>query len=443
MAKNSVIVTFSMFLFLMLPGYTLAGDYKLPDTGIDKCYDNDSEITCPYPGQPFYGQDAQYDGPQPSYQDNGDGTVTDLNTGLVWQQGDGQNVTRRTWEDALDYCEGLTLAGHSDWRLSNRRELMSIVDYSRENPTIDTQRFSDCRSSNYWSSSTSAFDTNEAWFVSFLSGIVFPHTKATYTYYVRCVRGGPTPAPSFHDNGNGTVSDSGTGLMWQQGDGQNVTRRTWEDALDYCEGLSLGEHSDWRLPNVRELESIVDSDHINPCINTTYFPDCRSSVYWSSSASTSLYATWDVYFWTGHVFDTNRTDQDYVRCVRTEPSISLDIKANGQDGPIAVTPSDPVSIEISLDPGYKAAQNADWWVVENGPDGWSYYDVIGGSWLFLPGLSVTYQGPLFNFASFGVLNTSGLPVGTYSFYFGVDMNVNGLLDFDQLYYDGVVVNVTQ
>lgn len=123
--------------------------------------------------------------------------------------------------------------------------------------------------------------------------------------------------------------------------------------------------------------------------------------------------------------------------------IAPDIKANGSDSAITVSSGSPVSITIALDPGDETGQNADWWVVENWPDGWSYYDVIGGSWLFLPGLSVTYQGPLFNFASFGVLNTSGLPVGTYIFYFGVDMNMNGSLDFDQLYFDGVVVNVTQ
>jgi hypothetical protein len=119
-----------------------------------------------------------------------------------------------------------------------------------------------------------------------------------------------------------------------------------------------------------------------------------------------------------------------------------DIKANGSDSAITVSSGLPVSITIALDPGDDSGQNADWWVVKNGPDGWSYYDVIGGSWLFLPGLSVTYQGPLFNFASFGILNTSALPVGTNTFYFGVDMNMNASLDFDQLYYDGVVVNVT-
>jgi hypothetical protein len=119
------------------------------------------------------------------------------------------------------------------------------------------------------------------------------------------------------------------------------------------------------------------------------------------------------------------------------------IKANGQEGFVYVAQGSPVSITIALDPGDEAGQNADWWVAENGPGGWFYYDVIGGSWSFLPGLSVTYQGPLFNLSSLEVLNTSGLPVGTYIFYFGVDMNMNASLDSDQLYYDSVVVNITQ
>ena len=83
---------------------------------------------------------------------------------------------------------------------------------------------------------------------------------------------------AFHDNGNGTVSDSVTGLMWQQGDGQNDDGgRTWEEALGYCENLSLGGHSDWRLPNVRELETLVAWDRYDPAIDTMYFPECRSS----------------------------------------------------------------------------------------------------------------------------------------------------------------------
>jgi len=322
MMTNSLVVSISMFLFLMLPGYALAGDYQLPDTGIDKCYDNHSEITCPSPGEPFYGQDAQYDGPPLSYQDNGDGTVSDLNTGLMWQQSD--DGTTRTWQGACDYCEALALplGGYSDWRLPNRRELMSIVDYSRFKPPIDTEYFPDCRWSYYWSGSTYVANSPFAWYVVFLYGSVYHYGKAHHGY-VRCVRGGPTPAPSFHDNENGTVSDSETGLMWQQGDGQNKndSGRTWEEALDYCESLNLAGYSDWRLPNVRNLESIVDWNRYNPAIDTKFFSDCLSSFYWSSSTNTyySFYA-WSVGFGYGYVDDGNGTYGNYVRCVRGGPS---------------------------------------------------------------------------------------------------------------------------
>jgi len=170
----------------------LAGEYKLPDTGQHTCYDGyGNVISCPSPGEPFYGQDAQYEGPQPAYQDNGDGTVTDLNTGLMWQQSD--NGTVREWQEACNYCDGLTLAGHSDWRIPDRRELVSIVDYGRYYPVINP--VFDCNSYHYWSGSTYAFKPDgrgggQRWRVSFDYGYVTDYHEG-YRYYVRCVRGGP------------------------------------------------------------------------------------------------------------------------------------------------------------------------------------------------------------------------------------------------------------
>ncbi len=104
--------------------------------------------------------------------DNGDGTVTDTSTGLMWQQSDSQNYdngvyTPRTWEQALDYCETLTLADHDDWRLPTIKELRSLVDYSRYNPAIDTVKFPGALSSWYWSSTTHAYNVNYAWGVGF------------------------------------------------------------------------------------------------------------------------------------------------------------------------------------------------------------------------------------------------------------------------------------
>ena len=89
------------------------------------------------------------------------------------------------------------------------------------------------------------------------------------------------PAVNFTDNGDGTVTDNTTGLMWQKQD--DGVRRTWDQALEYCKGLSLGGHSDWRLPTVKELQSIVDYAKHNPAIDTMFFPDTKASVYWSST----------------------------------------------------------------------------------------------------------------------------------------------------------------
>ena len=118
----------------------------------------------------------------------------------------------------------------------------------------------------------------------------------------------------FTDNGDGTVTDNTTGLMWQQTD--DDVARNWESALGYCEDLTLAGHTDWRLPDIKELRSIVDNTRYNPSIDTTYFPGTKSWYYWSSSPG-ALYTdvAWSVYFYYGQVAYV-KTDTYYVRCVR-------------------------------------------------------------------------------------------------------------------------------
>lgn len=118
--------------------------------------------------------------------DNGNGTVTDSSTGLVWQQGE---PGAKTWGDALNYCEGLSLGGADDWRLPNVKELESLTDDTRYNPALDKTYFPNATSSNYWSSTTYAYNTDYAWGVGFSGGVVGNDDKG-YNDYVRCVRGG-------------------------------------------------------------------------------------------------------------------------------------------------------------------------------------------------------------------------------------------------------------
>lgn len=121
-----------------------------------------------------------------NFTDNGDGTVTDNETNLVWQQGEGEVMN---WKAAIIHCEGLSLVGMNDWRLPNKRELFSLVDGSRFNPSIDITYFPNVYSENYCSSTTRSSNTSYGWCVSFLDGGVHINSK-TSNSYVRCVRGG-------------------------------------------------------------------------------------------------------------------------------------------------------------------------------------------------------------------------------------------------------------
>ncbi len=137
--------------------------------------------------------------------DNTDGTVTDMNTGLMWQQATAPGTY--TWKQALAYCDNTTLAGHTDWRLPTSKELHSIVDNSKYNIAIDTAFFPDTHASSYWTSSTYADNPGYAWDVNFYGGYVMNNYDKDLLGYVRSVRLGQvfpststTTAPPCIDN---------------------------------------------------------------------------------------------------------------------------------------------------------------------------------------------------------------------------------------------------
>lgn len=162
-------------------------------TGQNKCYNDSAQMTCPAPGEDFYGQDAQYaalgycilgsytvSGAEPEE------IVTDNNTGLQWQRT--LSGAAYTWQQAVDYCSNLTYCGHSDWRLPTRKELFTLVNFGRVNPAIDTDAFPGVPSAYFWSSSSHLGHTpGNAWGVYFGNGLVGANNKA-HNGSARCVR---------------------------------------------------------------------------------------------------------------------------------------------------------------------------------------------------------------------------------------------------------------
>ena len=283
---------------------------RIPDTGQGSCFDSRSLIDCPRPGGAFYGQDAHYLGAAPDYRDNGDGIVTDGVTGLMWQQA--HNPQRLGWYQARQVCELLVLGGHDDWRLPQIKELFSIADFAgatgkrpflapafeiREpdatilqgDPFATTHRTAmmgqtwsaTLYSGDHWNRP----DVEAAFFFNFLDGrIKQAPTRGSQKLFYRCVRGQPWGNNTFSDNGDGTVTDRASGLMWQKVDAGRTF--VWEQALGYCQALDLGGFDDWRLPKSQECRNLYDHDSKNYDFNDDIvhidyaFPEGCGFTYW-------------------------------------------------------------------------------------------------------------------------------------------------------------------
>lgn len=280
-----------------------AQPYTIVDTGQVRCYDNRNEIAPPKPGQPFYGQDAQYQGHPFSYALSADGfTVQDQNTGLTWQRspdtdGDGA-LTRKdklTWPQAQVWPAKLNASkygGFDDWRLPTIKELYSLFDCRGQDPSgyngtdtsglrpfIDTTFFkfaygnatageriidSQYASANkYVGKSARGFE--KLFGVNFADGRIKGYDLQMpggleKGFFVQCVRGNPKYGQNdFQDNRDGTITDQATGLIWSKvdsGKGMN-----WQEALAWVQVKNAANylgHNDWRMPSVKELQSIVD-----------------------------------------------------------------------------------------------------------------------------------------------------------------------------------------
>lgn len=279
--------------------------YPIVDTGTKDFYSDQALIPAPDNTAIYYGQDANYLGTQPSYTNNNNGTITDNVTGLMWEQDMGNKVS---FEEAFSKAEASILGGHTDWRVPSLKEVYSLIlftgrvkgeqaidmfidtdyfyqplgDVSLGEREIDAQTWS---STQYVGLTMNGDET--IFGVNFVDGRIKgypkykPESGAANTMYFRMVRGNTEYGKNnFIDNDDGTVSDLASGLMWQKAD--DGSGRDWRESLDYAEGLELASHDDWRLPNAKELQSIVDysrspqttnSPAIDPVFKTTEIND--------------------------------------------------------------------------------------------------------------------------------------------------------------------------
>ena len=191
MFKNRLVILMTVVLILFLPVFVLAGTVELPETGQTTCYDtNGNVITCTGTGQDGDIK-AGVAWPSPRFTVSADGyCITDDLTGLMWVRSP-DSVTR-TWQQALDYANGLSLCGYTDWRLPNVNELESLVNAEQSNSAtwLNTQGFSNVQSYVYWSSTSHANYTNIAWTVNIWNGTVGIIENKFLYIYVWPVRSG-------------------------------------------------------------------------------------------------------------------------------------------------------------------------------------------------------------------------------------------------------------
>lgn len=276
-------------------------------------FDASSEISTQYEGDLYYGQNANYLGTTPSYVDNGDGTVTDMVTGLMWQNsfdhnGDGtiDYFDKLSYDEVLAVVDTASTGGYTDWRVPTIKEQYSLMMFSGRDISMyegtSTEGLIPFINTDYFDFAYGDTDNNERLIdVQCATTAVYVSTEVSETVFgvniadgrikgygtemmgqpkafnYLLVRGNETYGDNyFVDNGDGTINDESTGLMWMQDDSD--TCMTWTDALLYAEDFEYAGYSDWRLPDAKELQGIVDysrspattnSAAIDPIFNCT------------------------------------------------------------------------------------------------------------------------------------------------------------------------------
>lgn len=293
------------------------------NSGQISCHDSNGQIiACT-----GTGQDGEYRTgqawPEPRFRCQ-DALVTDLLTGLVWSRDANPAEFPLSWQEALDFIQQMNSDahhGHSDWRLPNRRELRSLISHQTRRPALPQDHpFTQVFHNWYWTSTSSAAHPDHAWYVNMDGGRMFyggkdqafmvwpvrgrAHSAIPCTGQIHCYdnQGQPVgchatgqdaefacgrvwPDPRFEIRTPGIV-DHLTGLMWWQAGSLGEEPVSWQQALDQVNHLNqIQQTRHWRLPNINELESLVDAGCFSPALPADHPFEQTREIYWSSSSS--------------------------------------------------------------------------------------------------------------------------------------------------------------
>ncbi len=285
----------------------------------EKCYDNNKIISCPFKNMDFFGQDAQYLHSSRNFviaSSNGDETIKDSMTDLIWQKN--INTSTMTQTDAKNYCDNLTYASKNDWRLPTIREIETLLIFKENNNNvfIDSSKFNEVANlqiGEFWSTTEFKGNANFFWYIDLALGHIATY-KGTESLNVMCVRGNFYNSPSFVKDDK--IVTSSDGLVWQANKIVDA-KKTWKEALAYCKNLVYAGKNDWRLPTVHELFTLVDYAKFNPAINFSNFDQPNDASFWTSTTyvkdvSKAVF----IAFYEGHVLNEDKGSYNFVRCVR-------------------------------------------------------------------------------------------------------------------------------
>jgi hypothetical protein len=319
---------------------------RLPDTGETTGY----TIT--------FGEDADFDINTPYFIVNGDGTATDTITGLMWEISDGGEMT---YANSHLYCDTLSLGGFTDWRLPSAHESFSILNLQFANPALDPNVFVNTAAEYWWTADRQVNDSTKIWVTNSGGGIGNHRMSETISaggtkrFHVRAVRDVNTPVSlpdHFTDNFDGTITDNLTNLIWEKIPLNDTL--TWEQALVYADSLNLAGQSDWRLPNIKELQSINDESLIDPSFNTAYFNVGGQKKYWSSTTlPNQITKAWYLDTQFGITTYDFKTNKHYLICVRGSSGIITAVQSIHSNTTLNVVAHNPIGDKIILNNEFK------------------------------------------------------------------------------------------